>query len=146
MKILAVDYGDTRTGLAVCDETELLSTPITPQIVEKSMNKVAEQVIAVAMERKCQQIVVGLPKNMDGTEGRRSAICRRFGSRITDRTDIPVVFWDERRTTISAAAILSQNDTYGEKRKERLDSVSAAVILESYLAWRKHHPGEVPPQ
>ena len=82
---------------------------------------------------------------MDGTEGSRAAKSRRLGSRINDRCDLPVVFWDERRTTVTAAAILSENDTYGLKRKEKLDSVSAAVILESYLDWRRLHPGEDTP-
>lgn len=144
MKILAVDYGDARTGLAVCDATELLTTPITPQIQEKSMNKVAQQIVDMAKEKGCEQILIGLPRNMDGTEGSRAAKSRRLGSRIQDRCDIPIFFWDERRTTITAAAILSGNDVYGAKRKERLDSVSAAVILESYLDWRRLHPGEVP--
>ena len=113
MKILAVDYGDTRTGLAECDPTELLATPITPQIVEKSMNKVAQQIVDMAQAKGCGLIVIGLPRNMDGTEGSRAAKSRRLGSRINDRCDLPVVFWDERRTTVTAAAILSENDTYG---------------------------------
>lgn len=145
MKILAVDYGDTRTGLAECDPTELLATPITPQIVEKSMNKVAQQIVDMAQAKGCGLIVIGLPRNMDGTEGSRVAKSRRLGSRINDRCDLPVVFWDERRTTVTAAAILSENDTFGLKRKEKLDSVSAAVILESYLDWRRLHPGEDTP-
>lgn len=105
MKWIAVDYGERRTGLAVCDASELIVTPVTPQIEEKSLNKVAE------------------------------AAC-----------GVPVVLWDERRTTVTAAGILSANSTFGADRKARLDSVSAAVILESFLAWRKAHPGEEPPE
>ena len=128
MKWLAVDYGDSRTGLAGCDAGETITSPITPQIEEKSMNKVAAAVTEVFAARGAEGLVCGLPKNMDGTAG------------------VPVVLWDERRTTVSAAAILADNDTFGAKRKERLDSVSAAVILESFLNWRAHHPDEEPPE
>ena len=119
MKWLAVDYGDSRTGLAGCDAGETITSPITPQIEEKSMNKVAAAVTAVS---------------------------RRFAQRLANTANLSVVLWDERRTTVSAAAILADNDTFGAKRKERLDSVSAAVILESFLNWRAHHPDEEPPE
>ena len=131
MKWLAVDYGDSRTGLAGCDESETVTSPITPQIEEKSMNKVAAAVVDAARARQAAGLVCGLPKNMDGTEGKRAEKSRRFA---------------ERRTTVSAAAILADNDTFGQKRKEKLDSVSAAVILESFLNWRAHHPGETAPE
>lgn len=146
MKWLAVDYGDSRTGLAGCDESETVTSPITPQIEEKSMNKVAAAVVDVACARQAAGLVCGLPKNMDGTEGKRAEKSRRFAQRLADMAGMPVVMWDERRTTVSAAAILADNDTFGQKRKEKLDSVSAAVILESFLNWRAHHPGETAPE
>lgn len=146
MKWIAVDYGDSRTGLAGCDATELVCAPITPQIEEKSMNRAAQAVAAVAFREKAEGVVLGLPKNMDGTEGSRATKSRRFAQRLADACGMPVVLWDERRTTVSAAAILAQNDTFGAKRKERLDSVSAAVILESFLNWRRQHPGETAPE
>lgn len=146
MKWLAVDYGDARTGLAGCDASETITSPITPQIEEKSMNKVVAAVTAVAAQRGAEGLVCGLPRNMDGTEGSRAAKSRRFAQRLANAAGCPVVLWDERRTTVSAAAILAGNDTFGQKRKERLDSVSAAVILESFLNWRAHHPGEEPPE
>ena len=146
MKWLAVDYGDARTGLAGCDASETITSPITPQIEEKSMNKVAAAVTAVAAQRGAEGLVCGLPRNMDGTEGSRAAKSRRFAQRLANAAGCPVVLWDERRTTVSAAAILAGNDTFRQKRKERLDSVSAAVILESFLNWRAHHPGEEPPE
>ena len=118
MKILAVDYGDSRTGLATCDRTEFLTSPITPQITLKARNKVAARVCEVAKEIGAELIVIGLPLNMDGTEG-------------------------ERQTTCAAADLLDESGTYGSKRKEILDSVSATVILDDYLAWRKDHPGEI---
>ena len=146
MKWLAVDYGDSRTGLAGCDESETVTSPITPQIEEKSMNKVAAAVVDTARARQAAGLVCGLPKNMDGTEGKRAEKSRRFAQRLADMAGMPVVMWDERRTTVSAAAILADNDTFGQKRKEKLDSVSAAVILESFLNWRAHHPGETAPE
>ena len=110
------------------------------------MNKVAAAVTAVAAQRGAEGLVCGLPRNMDGTEGSRAAKSRRFAQRLANAAGCPVVLWDERRTTVSAAAILAGNDTFGQKRKEWLDSVSAAVILESFLNWRAHHPGEEPPE
>ena len=138
MKWIAVDYGERRTGLAVCDASELIVTPVTPQIEEKSLNKVAEAAAAARLAQGAEGVVCGLPRNMDGTEGSRCVKSRRFAARL--------VLWDERRTTVTAAGILSANSTFGADRKARLDSVSAAVILESFLAWRKAHPGEEPPE
>ena len=145
MKILAVDYGDSRTGLATCDRTEFLTTAITPQITLKARNKVAARVCEVAKEIEAEMILIGLPLNMDGTEGSQAKKCRRIAGKIAELWGSEPVMWDERQTTISAAAILSETNTFGKKRKEILDSVSAAVILEAYLAWRKNHPGQDEP-
>ena len=141
MKILAVDYGDARTGLAISDASELLATPL-PQIEEKSMAKVAAAILEAARAQKAEMIVVGLPRNMDGTEGSRAQKTRKMAAILERDGQLPVRFCDERRTTVTAAAQLSEVGTFGKKRKEILDSVSAAVILESFLAWRKHHPEE----
>ena len=146
MKWIAVDYGERRTGLAVCDASELIVTPVTPQIEEKSLNKVAEAAAAARLAQGAEGVVCGLPRNMDGTEGSRCVKSRRFAARLATACGVPVVLWDERRTTVTAAGILSANSTFGADRKARLDSVSAAVILESFLAWRKAHPGEEPPE
>ena len=142
MKILAVDYGEARTGLASCDPDEILVTPITPQIEEKSLNKAVAKVCEKALEISAGRILLGLPLNMDGTEGPRAKKSRKIQAMLEAGSGLPVVLWDERRTTVSAAAILAHNATFGKKRKERLDSVSAAVLLESYLAYRRHHPEE----
>ena len=101
---------------------------------------------AFIQENKIEEIVLGHPKNMDGTVGPRAEKCETLAKELEERTGLHVVLWDERRTTVSAAAILADNDTFGAKRKERLDSVSAAVILESFLNWRAHHPDEEPPE
>ena len=143
MKWLAVDYGDSRTGLAGCDAGETITSPITPQIEEKSMNKVAAAVTEVFAARGAEGRVCGLPKNMDGTEGERARKSRKLAKTVEIWSGLPVRMWDERQTTCAAADLLDESGTFGAKRKSILDSVSATVILDDYLAWRKEHPGEV---
>ena len=135
MKILAVDYGDARTGLAMCDRTEFLASPIGI-IEEKSMPKVAEKIVYAAREYEAQMIVIGLPLNMDGSEGPRAEKSRKLASILHTILPLPIELWDERSSTVSAANIRSDNGTYGKKRKEVLDAVAATVILESYMAFR----------
>ena len=142
MKIMAVDYGDARTGLAVCDRTEFLASPVG-QIEEKSMAKVAEKIIYASREFDVGMIVIGLPRNMDGTEGERAEKSRKLGKTLQIWSGLPVRMWDERQSTCEAADILDEVGTFGAHRKAILDSVSATVILEDYLAWRKEHPGEI---
>ena len=143
MKILAVDYGDSRTGLATCDRTEFLTSPITPQITVKARDKVAARVCEVAKEIEAELIVIGLPLNMDGTEGERAEKSRKLGKTLQIWSGLPVRMWDERQSTCEAADILDEVGTFGAHRKAILDSISATVILEDYLAWRKEHPGEI---
>lgn len=138
MKIMAVDYGDARTGLAVCDRTETLASPIG-QIEEKSMAKAAEKIIYASREFEVGMVVIGLPVNMDGTEGPRAKKSRKLGGIIENIIDIPVVYWDERNTTKSAEHLLSESGTFGKKRKEILDSVAATVILDSFLTHRRNN-------
>ena len=141
MKIMAVDYGDARTGLAVCDRTEFLASPVGI-IEEKSMAKTAEKIVYATREFEVGRVVIGLPLNMDGTEGPRAQKSRKLGGILESILDIPVAYWDERGTTKSAEAILSENERYGKKRKQVLDAVAATVILESYLAFRRNNPAE----
>ena len=143
MKWLAVDYGDSRTGRAGCDAGETSTSPITPQIEEKSMNKGAAAVTDVFAARGAEGLVCGLPKNMDGTEGERAEKSRKLGKTLQIWSGLPVRMWDERQSTCEAADILDEVGTFGAHRKAILDSVSASVILEDYLAWRKEHPGEM---
>ena len=143
MKWLAVDYGDSRTGLAGCDAGETITSPITPQITLKARNKVAARVCEVAKEIGAELIVIGLPLNMDGTEGERAEKSRKLGKTLQIWSGLPVRMWDERQSTCEAADILDEVGTFGAHRKAILDSVSATVILEDYLAWRKEHPGEI---
>lgn len=137
MKIMAVDYGDSRTGLAMCDRTEFLASPIGI-IPEKSFAKVAEKIVYAAREYDAQMLVIGLPLNMDGTRGARAQKAEKLAETLRAVLPVPIELWDERSTTVSAANILSANGTYGKKRKQVLDAVAAVVILESYMAWRKN--------
>lgn len=139
MKILAVDYGDARTGLAVCDAGELLARPVTV-IHSHKMEEVLAQTAAAARSEGVGRIVVGNPINMNGTAGPRSELCQAFADRLRELSGLPVVLWDERSTTVSAIGILNTTDTRGKKRKAVVDAVAATLILESYLAYRKNHP------
>ena len=115
MKILAVDYGDSRTGLATCDRTEFLTTAITPQITLKARNKVAARVCEVAKEIEAEMILIGLPLNMDGTEGERAAKSRKLAKTVELWSGLPVRMWDERQTTCAAADLLDESGTYGRR-------------------------------
>lgn len=141
MKIMAVDFGDARTGLAICDKTELLASPVGV-IHEKRFEHAVEKVAAAAAENRAEAVIVGLPLNMNGSEGPRAELCRNFAEQLSSRVNVPVRMWDERQTTVSAAGYLNQTDTRGKKRKEVIDAVAAVIILDSYLQWRKNHPGE----
>ena len=137
MKWLAVDYGDSRTGLAGCDAGETITSPITPQVEEKSMNKVAAAVTAVAQARGAEALVCGLPKNMDGTEGSRANKSRRFAQRLANTANLSVVLWDERRTTVEAHSILHASGKRMKQHKKTVDAVAATLILEGYLTFRR---------
>lgn len=132
MIILAVDYGDKRTGIAVCDKLEILASPVCV-LTEWNAETLAQKIIDIAKEKKAEKIVVGLPKNMDGSKGFRAEACEALGGLIKSGCDIPVVFWDERLTTVSAHRILSENNVRGKKRKSVVDSVAAEIILQSYI-------------
>lgn len=144
MKILAVDYGDSRTGLAACDRTEFLASPIGT-IEEKNMAKVVQQIVYATREYDVGMVVIGLPRNMNGSEGPRAEKCRKVAELLAAIIPQPVCLWDERSTTVTAAGILGENNVYGKKRKQVLDAVAAQVILESFLAWRRNHPDAAPP-
>ncbi len=139
MKILAVDVGMARTGLAVCDREERLSSPLCV-VQERSPERLTEKVAAAAAEQRVGEIVVGHPLNMDGSAGERAQACAAFADRLRQRTQLPVRLWDERCTTVSAIGYLNQTDVRGKKRKAVVDAVAAVIILDNYLAWRKNHP------
>lgn len=141
MKIMSVDFGDARTGLAMCDKTEFLASPIGV-VHEKRFEHAVEKVAAAAIENKAEAVIVGFPLNMNGSEGPRAELCRTFAAELSEKISVPVRMWDERQTTVSASGYLNQTDTRGKKRKEVIDAVAAVIILDSYLQWRKNHPGE----
>lgn len=135
MRIMGVDYGDARTGIAVSD---LLCTIVgsTEVIHSRNFDKTLAQVAQLVKEKEITEIVVGLPKNMDGSEGSRAEVCRAFAQKLEEITGVPVKLWDERRTTVEAHNILSEHNYHGKKRKNTVDAVAAALILEGYLAFR----------
>lgn len=132
MIILSVDYGDVRTGIAVCDKLQMLASPVCV-ITEKDAEKLSNRIVELVKEKKAEKIVLGLPKNMDGTEGFRAEACKSFAKLLKEKTELEVVLQDERLTTVSAHNILNQTNTRGKKRKEVVDAVSAVLILEDYL-------------
>lgn len=134
-KIMALDYGDARTGVAISD---LLCTIVGSTTVVNSHNtdKAIADIVRLAKENMVGEIVVGLPRNMDGTEGARAQLCREFAARLEEATGLNITMWDERRTTVEAHNILSQHNYHGKKRKNTVDAVAASLILEGYLAFR----------
>lgn len=132
MKIMAIDYGDQRTGIAVSDMLGVIAGE-TWVIREWDAERLAAEICRAAGERKVERLVLGLPKNMDGTEGVRAEKSRALGERLKELSGLQVVMWDERRTTVDAHRILSDAGKHGKKRKETVDAVAAALILEGYL-------------
>lgn len=132
MIIMSVDYGDVRTGIAVCDKMQILASPVCV-ITEKDREKLADKIKDLAIERKVERICVGVPQNMDGSYGFRSDACKEFGALLNEKTGIHVDFQNERLTTVSAHNILNTMDVRGKKRKAVVDAVSAVLILEDYM-------------
>ena len=140
MIILGIDHGDVRTGVAVCDRNEILASPVTV-ITERRDEVLAQKIAALAEELRAEEIVMGLPKNMDGSVGFRAQAIEAFAETLRAAVHIPVVLRDERLTTVSAHQYLNATDTRGKKRKQTVDAVSAVLILEDYLGWRKRVSG-----
>ena len=136
MIVLAVDYGDMRTGLAVCDKTELLASP-AGMITENYAPKVVAAVAQKAKELHAEKIVVGLPRNMDGTCGERAEKCVAFADSLKEATGLPCEMFDERLTTVAAHRVLNDVNVRGKKRKQVVDTVAAVMILEDYLRTKK---------
>lgn len=138
MIIMAVDYGDARTGIAICDKTELLASPVTV-IKESYAPKLAAKVAALAAEKKAELIVVGYPINMNGTKGPRAEKCQAFAELLHNEYGLTTALRDERLTTVEAHKALNATNTRGRARKETVDAVAATLILEDYLAFRKNN-------
>lgn len=135
MRIMGVDYGDARTGIAMSD---LLCSIVgtTTVIHSRRDDKTIAEIQKLIAQNGVTEIVVGLPRNMNGTEGPRAEACKAFAELLKEATGLPVTMWDERRTTVEAHNILSAHNYHGQKRKNTVDAVAASLILEGYLAFR----------
>lgn len=136
MRVMGIDYGDARTGVAISDLLCSIVGTVTV-IHSRKSEKTLDEICRLVKEHQVGEIALGLPKNMDGTEGPRAELCREFAAQIEQATGLPVKLWDERRTTVEAHNILSEHNYHGKKRKNTVDAVAASLILEGYLAFRK---------
>lgn len=132
MKVLSVDYGDVRTGIAISDVRGMLASPFC--VIEESYQpKLVDRIVQIVEENKIEKIVIGLPRNMDGSYGYRCDECRSLGDAINEKIDVDIFYEDERLTTVMAHNVLSDNNVRGKKRKQTVDAVSAVMILQSFL-------------
>lgn len=137
MVIMSVDYGDARTGIALCDRLESLAHPV--EVIKESYEpKVVDRISELIRIHKPELIVVGYPKNMDSSAGERAQKCADFAEKITETTGVKTDIWDERLTTVSAHMYLSNNNVRGKKRKNVVDAVAAVIILQDYLDYRRN--------
>ena len=134
MKIMAIDYGDAHTGVAISDRT-LTLTGFSTVITAYRPEAVIEKLLPLISEHEVSELVLGHPLNMDGTRGPRAEKAEGFAELLREATSLPVTLWDERRTTIEAHQILSQQNYHGKKRKNTVDAVAASLILEGYLSY-----------
>ncbi len=132
MIIMAIDLGKARTGIAVSDNTMFLASPLCV-IEEWNRGKLAEKIAQLVRQEKAELIVMGLPKNMDGSEGESALGAREFADKLAQLTDVPIKMQDERCTTMIAHRYLNDTNVRGKKRKKTVDAVAATVILQSYL-------------
>ena len=138
MRIMAIDYGDAHTGIAISDPTGFLAG-FTATINAYRPEAVAEQIAQLAAQHGAEELVLGHPKNMDGTRGPRAEKAEAMADLLREVTGLPVVLWDERRTTIDAHQILFNSGKNAKKRKKTVDAVAASLILEGYLTYKKSH-------
>ena len=137
MVIMSVDYGDARTGIALCDRLESLAHPV--EVIKESYEpKVIDRISELVRIHKPELIVVGYPKNMDSSAGERAQKCAAFAEKITEATGVKTNLWDERLTTVSAHMYLSNNNVRGKKRKNVVDAVAAVIILQDYIDYRRN--------
>ena len=136
MRIMAIDYGDAHTGVAVSDQTGLLAG-VTLTIHSRKEEVVLSELKKLMKEYQVEELVMGFPRNMDGTEGPRAELYRSFAQKLESITGLKPMLWDERRTTIDAHRILFDIGKNAKKRKKTVDAVAASLILEGYLTFRK---------
>lgn len=138
MRVLAIDYGDARTGVAVSDAMGLMAG-FTTVIHSHNPQEVLTQLCELIRAHQAEKLVMGYPRNMDGTEGPRAELYREFAQELEAAAGMEVVLWDERRTTVDAHRILTETGNRGKKRKEKVDAVAATLILEGYLAFLRNN-------
>ena len=134
MRVMAIDYGDARTGVAVSDAAGML-TGYAAVIQSRRPERVAEEIAKLVQERRAEELVMGFPRNMDGSEGPRAELYRTFAREVEEAAGLPVRLWDERRTTIEAHAILHESGKRMKAHRQNVDAVAASLILEGYLTW-----------
>jgi len=134
--VMAIDYGDAHTGVAISDPTGFL-TGTTTTIHSRKAEAVLEELARLVREHRVEELVMGFPRNMDGTEGPRAQLYREFAAQVEQATGLAPVLWDERRTTVDAHRILFESGKNAKKRKKTVDAVAASLILEGYLDLRR---------
>lgn len=134
MRVFAIDYGDARTGIAISDAMGMIVGQTTV-IHSRNAKKTADEIARLVKEVGAERLVMGFPRNMDGSEGPRAEKYREFAALVQEVTQMEVVLWDERRTTVEAHNILSAHNYHGQKRKNTVDAVAASLILEGYLSF-----------
>ena len=134
---MAIDYGDVRTGVAVCDKSEILASPVCV-IEQRNADLLIDKINLIAKEYNAEMIVVGLPKNMDSSEGDRAQKCKTFAENLSQKTGLETVMRDERLSTVVAHNLLNTTNTRGKKRKAVVDQVAAVMILQDYIDFRKN--------
>lgn len=140
MRILGIDYGDARTGLSVSDPSGFLAG--SPSVIhEWNYDKLVDKLVDFIGQNKIEEIVLGWPKNMDGTAGPRAEKCEKLAETLRERTGLPIILWDERRTTVAAHDILHQSGKKMKKHRQTVDAVAASLILQGYLDRRQHEMG-----
>lgn len=140
MRILGIDYGDARTGLSVSDPSGFLAG--SPSVIhEWNYDKLVDKLVDFIGQNKIEEIVLGWPKNMDGTAGPRAEKCEKLAETLRERTGLPIILWDERRTTVAAHDILHQSGKKMKKHRQTVDAVAASLILQGYLDRRRHEMG-----
>lgn len=136
MKIMAIDYGDAHTGIAISDATGTLAG-FTTVIDSRKAEVVVQEILRLLPEHGVTELVLGYPKNMDGTVGPRAEKAAAFAETLRQAADLPVTLWDERRTTVDAHNILFNNGKNAKQRKKVVDAVAASLILEGYLTRKR---------
>ncbi|MCE5340199.1 MAG: Holliday junction resolvase RuvX [Planctomycetaceae bacterium] len=134
MRFLCIDFGDKRTGLAICDGDEILASPL--QVIE-GQKTLHDEILKIAKENQVEGLVFGLPLNMDGSEGDRAVMTRKFAGAIKSRTTLPIYFQDERLSTYAAGDKLAQTGLTHKQKKNKIDAIAAAEILKNFIEKRK---------